>query len=255
MSGLAGAVSLLTRVPVRVAIDGPASLARAVPWFPVVGAFVGAGIAVVYIAAGAILPPVIAAIVATAAGALVTGAFHEDGLGDVADAFGGGYTVERRLEILDDPRHGTFGVLAIGSALLLRVAAISSLDVWGALALIPAAHAISRGAAIALMRRVPLATPSGSGAAFASALTARGEIAALAVATGICALLVGIWAPVAFVLSGLVAAGMGTLARAKVGGIGGDVLGATQQLAELVVLSLGVAVLHEGWGELGWWRP
>jgi adenosylcobinamide-GDP ribazoletransferase len=255
VSGFAAAASLLTRVPMRVSVEGPASLARAVPWFPVVGALVGFGIALVYIAAGTILPPLIAAIVATAAGALSTGAFHEDGLGDVADAFGGGYTVERRLEILDDPRHGTFGVLAIGTALLLRVAAIAGLDAWSALALVPAAHAISRGAPIALMRRLPLATPSGSGAAFASALTGRGEIVGLGVAAGIGALLIGVWAPVAFVLSGLVAAGMGALAKAKVGGIGGDVLGATQQLAELVVLSLGVAVLHEGWGTLVWWRP
>jgi adenosylcobinamide-GDP ribazoletransferase len=255
MSGFAGAVSLLTRVPVRVANEGRASLARAVPWFPVVGALVGAGIALVYIAAGTILPAFVAAVLAAMAGVLVTGAFHEDGLGDVADAFAGGYTVERRLEILDDPRHGTFGVLAIAFALLLRVAAISNLDVWAALALVPGAHAISRGASIALMRRVPIASPSGLGAGYVSALSARGEIAGLATAVGICGLLIGVWAPVALVLCGLVAIGMGALSRAKIGGIGGDVLGATQQVAEIAVLLLGVAVSHQGWGTLAWWRP
>lgn len=255
MSGLAGAVSLLTRVPLRVAIDGPASLARAVPWFPVVGAGVGAAVALVYIATASILPAIVGAVVATAAGVLITGAFHEDGLGDVADAFAGGYTIERRLEILDDPRHGTFGVLAIAFALLLRVAALATLDVWQALALVPAAHSISRGAAVALMRRVPIAMPSGLGAGYVSALGVRGEVAGVVAATAIGAVLLGVWAPVALALAGAVAAGMGALARAKIGGIGGDVLGATQQLAEIAVLLLGVAVLHEGWGTLVWWRP
>lgn len=255
MSGLVGAVSLLTRVPVRVAVDGRTSLARAVPWFPVVGAGIGSIIALVYIATASILPAIVAAVVATAAGALVTGAFHEDGLGDVADASAGGFTVERRLEILDDPRQGTFGVLAIAFAVLLRVVALSGLDAWQALALVPAAHAISRGASIVLMRRVPLATPSGLGAGYVSALGVRGEVAGLVAATAIGAVLLGVWAPVALALSGSVAAGMGALSRAKFGGIGGDVLGATQQLAEIAVLLFGVAVLHEGWGPLVWWRP
>jgi adenosylcobinamide-GDP ribazoletransferase len=255
MSGFAGAVSLLTRIPVRARDAGPDSLAGAVPWFPIVGAFVGALVALVFVAASMILPGVVAAVLAVAGSALVTGAFHEDGLGDVADAFAGGYTVERRLEILQDPRHGTFGVLAISSAFLLRVVAIGSLDVWSALALVPAAHAISRGAAIALMRRVPVASPSGLGAGYVSSLTARGEALGLVSAVGIGALLIGAWALAAVVLCALVAAGMGALAKAKIGGIGGDVLGATQQVAEITVLLMGVAVLHEGWGVLAWWAP
>jgi adenosylcobinamide-GDP ribazoletransferase len=252
MSGLAGAVSLLTRFPVAVHSDR-ASLARAVPWFPVVGAGIGALIAGTFVALGEILPAILAAAVASLAGAALTGAFHEDGLGDVADAFAGGWTVERRLEILDDPRLGTFGVLATSGALLVRVAAISTVGGWDALALIASAHALSRAAAITLMRRLPLAAPDGMGASYAASLTRAGEATALASGGALALALVGPWAVPAAALCLVAAFSMGGWSRSKIGGITGDVLGATQQVAELAILLLGAAVVHESWGELAWW--
>lgn len=254
MSGLSGAISLLTRVPVRPHAESASELARSVPWFPVVGAGIGAVAATLYVAASTILPPLVAATLAATAGALVTGAIHEDGLGDVADAFAGGHTKERRLEILDDPRHGTFGVLALISSFLVRVGAIATLDGWTALALIPAAHALSRAAVIVLMRRQPLARSSGLGAGYAAAVTRGGEAVGVGIAIALCALLIGKWSLPAVALCGAATSGVGVLARVKFGGIGGDVLGATQQIAEIAVLLLGVAVLHEGWGVLVWWH-
>jgi adenosylcobinamide-GDP ribazoletransferase len=254
VSGLAGAISLLTRVPVRSNVDGRA-LARSVPWFPVVGAAIGAVIAGLFGALAQVLPATVAAVVATLAGAMLTGAFHEDGLGDVADAFAGGWTAERRLEILDDPRLGTFGVLAVSGAFLLRVTALATLDTWNALALLPAAHALSRVAGITLMRRMPLANANGLGASYATSVTRAGEGLAIAFACTAAAALVGIWSVPAAILCGIVALCMGTWSRAKIGGITGDVLGATQQVSELAVMLLGVAVLHESWGTPAWWAP
>lgn len=248
-----GALSLLTRVPVRSSADG-AALARAVPWFPVVGAGIGAVVAGAYVGLVQILPPLLAAALAVVAGAALTGAFHEDGLGDVADAFAGGWTKERRLEILDDPRLGTFGVLAVSGALLVRVSAVATLDAWSAVALLPAAHCMSRTAAIVLMRRMPLATPDGVGAGYAASLTKNQEAAAILVTCPIVGGLMNVWALPALVLCAGAALGMGTLARRKIGGISGDVLGATQQVAELAVLIMGAAVVHEGWLGLAWWR-
>lgn len=252
MSGFVEAVAFLTRVPARAQIRDPAALTRAVPWFPLVGGMVGLTIAVAYAAAALVLPATVSAALAVAIGALVTGAFHEDGLADVADAFAGGYTRERRLEILKDPRHGTFGVLAIVLALIVRVVALSSFDAWAAVVLLPAAHALSRATAIGLMRR-PAATPGGLGAGYGGELTAAGAAAGMGVGVGIGAALLGIWVVPAIVLCLLVAVGMGALAQAKIGGIGGDVLGATQQIAEIGVLLVGVAVLQEGWSTIPWW--
>lgn len=253
LSGFSSAVALLTRVPVKTHA-GTTELSRSVPWFPVVGAIVGALIAVVYAAGAVLLPPFVAATLAAAFGALFTGAFHEDGLADVADAFAGGWTRERRIEILDDPRLGTFGVLALTSSFLVRVGAIAALDAWSALALIPAAHALSRVGGIVLMRRLPLAHPGGLGASYAASLTRGRELAGVVIGIGICAALIGQWSLAAVMLCAAATLGMGALARVKIGGIAGDVLGATQQIAELAILLLGVALLHGGSDVLAWWR-
>lgn len=254
MSGWATALAFYTRIPARRASTS-ADLAAAAPWFPVAGLCVGAAIAGLYVAASTLLPNLLAATLATAAGAAATGALHEDGLADVADAFAGGYTPERRLEILDDPRLGTFGVVALLVTLLTRISAIASLDAFGALALVPAAHALSRVPAVVLMRRQPFARADGLAVDLAGWLAPAREAAALAVGAGACGLLIGIWSLPAAALAALISLGMAALARARIGGVNGDVLGATQQLVELAVLVMGVAVVEQGWGELAWWAP
>ena len=249
-----GAVSLLTRIPVTTHAD-EFEVEGSVPWFPVVGAGIGVLIALVYVGGIVLLPTIVAATLASGGGALLTGALHEDGLADVADAFTGGSTQERRIEILDDPRLGTFGVTALTTSFLLRVGAISALDTWSALALIPAAHAMSRVGVIVLMRRLPSAQRGGLVVAYSRSLTAGREMTAVVTGVVLCALLIGKWALPAIVLCAVVALGMGRLARTKVGGISGDVLGAVQQLGELAILVLGAAVAHQGWDALAWWLP
>ena len=86
-----------------------------------------------------------AAPIAVGIGALVTGAFHEDGLADTADALGSRADREEALRILHDPRLGTFGVLALADTILIRMAAIASMSPVVAFAAIPAAHILSRG--------------------------------------------------------------------------------------------------------------
>jgi adenosylcobinamide-GDP ribazoletransferase len=102
--GLLGAVSFLTRVPVGGGERRPEELAGFVPWFPVVGAGVGLAVAGTYAASRMLLPPLPAATVAVVAGICLTGAFHEDGLGDTADAFAGGWDRDSTVRILKDPR-------------------------------------------------------------------------------------------------------------------------------------------------------
>ena len=171
--GLLAAVQFLTRVPVRT--TRPPDLAGAVIWFPVVGALVGAAVGGVAAGLGELVPAGVAAAVAVLFGVLVTGAFHEDGLADTADAVAGGWTVERRLEILDDPRHGTYGVAALCGSIVLRVVAVASLAPAAAFAGLVAAHALGRGAAVVVMGVVPAAGPDGLGADYARAVGTGGR--------------------------------------------------------------------------------
>jgi adenosylcobinamide-GDP ribazoletransferase len=254
LTGFRSAVALLTRVPVGAGRPGSAALARGVPWFPVVGGLLGVVAASIYAAALLILPPLGAATVAVGTGLVLTGAFHEDGLADTADALGGARSKDEALRILKDPAHGTYGVLAIVLSVLLRVAAIASLDAWAALAVLPGAHALSRGASAALLRAIPVATEDGLGAIFSTGVTRREVAGAMVAALGVGALSLGPWAIPATVLAALGAVGVGILSVRRIGGLTGDILGAAQQVAEILVILLGAAAVTGGWPSLVWWR-
>jgi len=246
MKGFRAAVGLLTRVPSR---PGPET-EKAIPWLPVVGGLVGAIVAIVYIALRDATTPLAAAAVAIGAGALVTGGFHEDGLADTADAFGADVPRERRLEILKDPHHGTYGVLALVVGVVVRTAALAALDGRGALAALPAAHALSRAAPAIQLWLLPAATPTGLGATYSEPVGRRSGLTAGAVGMVAAMLLLGTWSIGAMAIAALAGIAMGWLSLRKIGGITGDVLGATQQLIEMGVLLLCVAVGRN----LPWWR-
>jgi adenosylcobinamide-GDP ribazoletransferase len=148
-------VATLTRIPLsRPSETTPARSARALRAHPLVGLFIGAAGALAYALATAFgLPPLPAGLLAIGAIVLLTGAVHEDGLADVIDGFGGGRTIEHKLEILRDHRAGTSGVVALVLSVALRAGAIAALAEPGqvALALI-AAGAVSRGLVPAVMR-------------------------------------------------------------------------------------------------------
>jgi len=223
-----------------VHVSRPAPLAAAVPWFPVVGALVGALVGGIAAGLGELGPTAVAAAVAVLAGVMLTGAFHEDGLADTADAVAGGWTPEQRLAILEDPRHGTYGVAALCGSIVLRVAALGALVTAGpavAFAGAVSAHALGRGAAVAVMGASPVARPDGLGADYARAVgagrAAVGAIVAVAVAT----LATGWWAAPLAAAAAIGAAGVVGLARRAFGGITGDHLGAVEQVAECLVLT------------------
>src|SRR5262245_21797386 len=115
------ALRLLTRLPVgsRESL-GPDWLDEAARYFPAVGLVVGALTALVLVVASHFWPAWIAAALALAASIAITGAFHEDGLSDTFDSFGGS-TVEQRLAIMKDSRIGTYGALALVFSVLLRI--------------------------------------------------------------------------------------------------------------------------------------
>jgi adenosylcobinamide-GDP ribazoletransferase len=247
VSGLIAAVQFLTRVPVRTP-RGP-DIAAAVVWFPVVGALIGAAVGGVAAGLGEVVPAAVAAAVAVLLGILVTGALHEDGLADTADALAGGWTRERRLEILDDPRHGSYGVAALCGSIVLRIVAVAALAPAAAFAGMVAAHTLARGAAVVTMGIVPLAKPNGLGAGYARTVTpGRAAVAGLA-AVAIAALATGWWVGPLAVGAAAAAAVVLYWAWRALGGITGDVLGAIEQVAECTVLVVvtGLAAHHSLW--------
>jgi adenosylcobinamide-GDP ribazoletransferase len=240
---LVAAVQFLTRIPIRLKREP--DVAASVVWFPVVGALIGAGVGGVAAGLWFLVPPIVSAAVAVATGVLITGAFHEDGLADVADAFAGGTTIERRLEILKDSRHGSYGVAALCSSIVIRIVCLGSLPGPRSMFVSAvAAHAVARGAAVGLMGVAPLAADRGLGVDYGQSATRGRAVAGVLLGLALAGLVVGWWAaPLAAVVIVAIVA-VRWLSLRKIGGISGDVLGTCEQVAEclcLVVLT-GLAV-------------
>jgi adenosylcobinamide-GDP ribazoletransferase len=233
-SGFVAAVQFLTRIPIRSGRG--AELSRAVVWFPVVGGLIGATVGGVAAGLGELVPMAVAAAVAVLFGIALTGAFHEDGLADTADALAGGWTREQRLEILEDPRHGSYGVAALCGSIVLRVVAVASLGQADAFIGLVAAHSLARGVAVVTMAVVPLAKPDGLGAGYARSVTAGRAVLAGLLAVTIAALATGWWSGPLAATALVAAAVVAFFAVRAIGGITGDVLGAIEQLAECAVL-------------------
>jgi adenosylcobinamide-GDP ribazoletransferase len=250
-------MSFLTRVPAGVQTLDDADLAASVAWFPLIGGAIGACVAIVYAIGLEIVPSAIAASIAIAAGVLLTGAFHEDGLADSIDAIGSGAEPERARAILKDPTHGTFGVVALCLSLLIRIVAVASLDGWAAFAALVAAHSAGRATAVWCMRVSPSPgreVDPGLGAAYARAVTSNDVTLALLAGVVLGAATIGPLVVGSAAVCIVAAAVMTRLALRKLGEIGGDVLGAIEQLVEIGVLVLCVAALAQGWISIPWWR-
>ena len=252
LGGLRAALMLLTRAPVGRRPLSAAARRWGAAFFPVVGALVALPGAAVLVVAGPSLGDLLAATLALLATCLLTGALHEDGLADTADALGGGGADrERILAILKDSRHGSYGVLALIGSLLIRVAALERLGPAAPVAWLLAA-VLARGAVVGLMARLPYVTAAAVSRSGDAARAGRPQLAVallLAAAIACSSLLIppdsGLaWltppTPAALATAvlavALLTAGAGWLFRRRVGGITGDFLGAAEQVNEAAVL-------------------
>jgi adenosylcobinamide-GDP ribazoletransferase len=234
--GLAG--SLLTRIP----LPQPASatlegMARAQRAFPLIGAIVGLAIGLFDRALLAIgIPELAAAVLALGAGALLTGALHEDGLADVADGFGGSSDREKKLAIMRDSRIGTYGVLALLVSFIAKCSALASLPLTEIIPALVVAHTLARAAIPAVTANMPFARDDGLGRSAGRPDTASAVIAAvIAIVIALLCLPFGI-AVLAVVITALAAGAIALLAWRQIGGVTGDVFGAIEQTAETAVL-------------------
>ena len=236
------AVGFLTRLPVPAAAHvGSSDALRMAPrFFPAVGVLVGALTATAYGASQLVLPPLVAAAVACSISALLTGAMHEDGLADCADALGGGADKERSLSILKDSRLGTYGSVALTLGLLLRASVISVLHGPSIFVALIVAGALGRWMALAHAASLPPVPgrpglSSGLGANIGASDLAIGSIwvAPAVLVLGVTKpAVVVVLIPILFCLHFF---GV-RIARTRFGGTTGDQMGAITFIAELAVL-------------------
>ena len=246
------AVQFFTRLPVTGPLAqwvgfSPAMLRASAAHFPGVGWLVGLAACAAFAALSHALPATGSTHLAAAVGCIVatvwlTGAFHEDGLADLADGLGGSADRARALEIMKDSRLGSYGTLALVLALGLKAALLSVLAAvspTATLAALLAAHVASRFWPLLVIRTLPyVGDEDGSKS---KPLADRIEPAALAIAAAWCLVPLAVAAFVqgpAFVLAGLAASALGWAAvrhllQRRLQGFTGDGLGATQQVCEL----------------------
>lgn len=229
------AIQFFTRIPVPAWTGYSAGqLNDSARHFPLVGVLVGAVTGAVFVMAVQVWPQHVAVILAMLTGVLLTGGFHEDGLADACDGFGGGQSKERVLEIMKDSRVGSFGVLGLAFALLLKFACLSALPATQFLWIAIAAHGFSRFMAVSVMAGMAYVRDEGSAK---SKPMAKG----ISIPSLCWAGIVGL-APLSMIgASALLAAALAIAVRLlaasyfqrRIGGYTGDCLGATQQVCEL----------------------
>lgn len=250
------ATAFLSRLPVPQRYFGgeAASMREDAAAFAFSGALIAAAPAALLLALTLIgVPPLLAAGFCVLSLTAVTGGLHEDGLGDVADGFGGGEAGERRLEIMKDSRVGTYGAIAIAGSLLLRVTALGAIvaahgGLAAALAVI-ATGACSRAAIVWFWASLPNARPGGvadgAGTPGESAVSVA-AISGLAVFAILATIAIGfVNAAIALLLALAALQGFSRLCRRMIGGQTGDTLGSCQQIVEVMLLTglaLGISI-------------
>jgi len=240
-------VSFCTRLPLllRAPLEKN-DIARASWAMPIAGALVGLFAALSYwlgwrLGVGSLS----AAMLAVVAMMLATGALHEDGLADTLDGFGGGITRDRKLEIMRDSRIGTYGACGLAVSLILRSSALAAItDPLPVAIAVVVAHASARAILPAFMRLVPPARSDGL-----SAHAGRPPWASVAAAAllGVMSLVAGFGPAPAVICMLLLASGglfVAWLTLQQIGGQTGDVLGALEQVGEILILMTAAALFR-----------
>ncbi|UTW55936.1 adenosylcobinamide-GDP ribazoletransferase [Kordiimonas sp. SCSIO 12610] len=238
---IAAAMMLLTRIPVpwRKISERPPNLSRSTWAYPIVGLIIALIGASVYAVISQLnLSPLLAALIAILAMVFTTGAFHEDGLADMADGIGGGMTKDRKLEIMRDSRVGTYGAVALILSILIRAEILADLSYIVAIVALVVAAPLSRSMIVLALFFLPPAREKGLG-------TVAGEPPQAAMIASLILgcfplILLGMWLPVSIVLV-LTASFLGLIivsriAMKAVDGYTGDILGSIQQVSEATIM-------------------
>jgi adenosylcobinamide-GDP ribazoletransferase len=238
LRGVRAAFAFLTRIPVGGFPYTPEDWGWAAAHFPLVGLALGAALAVLRaVLARGLGDGLALGFLLVGASMVLTGAFHEDGLADSADALGGSFDREKLFAILKDSRIGTFGGAALCVSIGARAALYADLGPACAWAL-PLSACAARVGPVFLLLALPYVTPDhAKSSAVAHAGIPQAAVAALwlALAAVVLAVPPARLAAMVAVLA-VVTVVSGAVYRARAGGVTGDFLGATEQLGEIAAL-------------------
>lgn len=212
---------------------------RTLAWFPVVGALLGAGVGVVWWSAGQVWPPLLAAALAVVADLALTGMLHYDGLIDTSDGLLPHLDRDRRMEVMAGPDAGAFGATVAAASLVVRVAALATMA--PSVVLTAAVWCASRTLMAVAALALPYARPGGLASDFLG-----GRAAPVLVLGTVMALALGVAAGPVRGAAAVVAVAIGggavlALARRRLGGFTGDVLGAAGVVGETAGLVVAAA--------------
>lgn len=242
-------VRFFTRIPVPDRIPYSETLLNhAAQYFPAIGLCIGLFAAAVYALAQSIFPQSVSILLAMASTIYITGAFHEDGLSDMADGLGGGWNKDKILEIMKDSRVGNYGVVAIVSALAFKFVCLAEVDVYWVPLLLVAGHAFSRYCAVLIMSGMHYARQGAGSGSKVKPLATHMSRNGLLVASvfGLAPL---VFLPYPAMLLGLlgglsITIWLGRKLQKWLGGYTGDCLGAVQQLSEVAFYLGALAALR-----------
>lgn len=243
MRGVLVATAFLTRVPVPVVADA-GDVGRAARWFPLIGGVLGAANALIAWTMTEVMdfPAALTATLVVGLAAWVTGAIHLDGLADTVDGFGGGRDREGVLRIMRDPLIGSYGATALVFVIGVKVTAVAALlNRDDTLPFVVAAPALARWTIPALAAWMPYARTEGG---LGKAVTHERDTVGLVVATTVAAVIaiggLGVDGLTSWAFAALTALSIARTARRRIGGVTGDVFGASVELTEASVLLCGV---------------
>ncbi len=253
---LKASIVFLTRLPITISAGSFPPLAAAARAFGPAGALIGAAGAAVYGCLHALgVPENVAVAVALGALILVTGGLHEDGLADTADGFGGGHDARQRLAIMRDSRIGSYGVIALVLAFIIRWAALTQIAAasgaqasgWLVAGVMIAIQCLSRAAMVAMLASLPAARPEGRSAEAGRpgrATLVQATTVSLGIFVAVLWPFASIWAMTAVALAGLAATlVIMSLSRWLIDGQTGDVCGSVQVASEAAMLVVASATM------------
>ena len=242
------ALGFLTRLPVKSHWFSPEhSISSEAHYFPIAGLIIGllSGLCLAF-AHFIGLNIWVSAVFCVLFTTMLTGALHEDGLADVADAFFVAKSKEDRLAIMKDSRNGTYGTLALTFAVLSKIALVGSIEInlglYGAIIALMVCEAVSRGGMVWFWTRLPLARKNGTAAAAGepSIEIARKSL----IVSGVILLIAGLcffcfsWIIISIVASFLFIYVFTLECEKRIGGYTGDTLGAVEQCLTIILLAI-----------------
>ena len=228
------AFAFLTRIPIHHKDE--ISIQRSAVWFPLVGFVIGLSSGILFVGLNELIPATPAAAITLIFSILVTGGFHQDGLADSFDGLVGGWNPADRMRILKDSRHGTYGVLSLVLQLILQFALLSTLESQIALLALLTSHTLSRLVPIYFMLTPAAPSHEGMGATYVRIVKKNHVLFATLLTISLLAPFIGLHLLIISAVVGIASLFFLLYVRKKIGGVVGDVLGASEQIAESFIL-------------------